>query len=99
MQRHEGTVALVTGAASGIGEACVVRLRDEGATVVTLDVNGDVDHTVDITDEDAVAAVVDSIVAEPRTARLGGQRGRRGRRRSGPPARHEPSGTGSSAST
>jgi NAD(P)-dependent dehydrogenase (short-subunit alcohol dehydrogenase family) len=59
MQRHEGTVALVTGAASGIGEACVTRLRDEGATIVTLDLAGD----VDITDEDAVAATVDAIVA------------------------------------
>ena len=33
MQRLEATVALVTGAASGIGEACVTRFRDEGATV------------------------------------------------------------------
>jgi NAD(P)-dependent dehydrogenase (short-subunit alcohol dehydrogenase family) len=64
VQRLDATVALVTGAASGIGEACVTRFRDEGATVVSLDVQGDVDHLVDITDETAVAAVVDSIVAE-----------------------------------
>jgi len=64
VERLEGTVAWVTGAASGIGEACVARFRGEGATVVTLDVQGDVDHTVDVTDEAAVAAVVDAIVAE-----------------------------------
>ena len=61
MQRLEGTVALVTGAASGIGEACVTRFRDEGATVVTLDIAGDVDHAVDVTDETAVAATVAAI--------------------------------------
>jgi NAD(P)-dependent dehydrogenase (short-subunit alcohol dehydrogenase family) len=64
VDRLEGTVAWVTGAASGIGEACVARFRDEGATVVTLDLQGDVDHRVDVTDEDAVAGVVDAIVAE-----------------------------------
>jgi NAD(P)-dependent dehydrogenase (short-subunit alcohol dehydrogenase family) len=63
MQRLEGTVALVTGAASGIGEATATRFRDEGALVVTLDVTGGVDHAVDITDEDAVAAAIAQIVA------------------------------------
>ena len=63
MQRLEGSVALVTGAASGIGEACVARFRDEGATVATLDVAGDVDHTVDVTDESAVSLAIDAIVA------------------------------------
>jgi NAD(P)-dependent dehydrogenase (short-subunit alcohol dehydrogenase family) len=64
VQRLEETVALVTGAASGIGAACVTRFRDEGATVVTLDIDGDVDHRVDITDEAAVSSVVDAVVAE-----------------------------------
>jgi meso-butanediol dehydrogenase / (S,S)-butanediol dehydrogenase / diacetyl reductase len=39
MSRFEGKTILVTGAASGIGAACVRRLYDEGATVVAADVN------------------------------------------------------------
>jgi rhamnose utilization protein RhaD (predicted bifunctional aldolase and dehydrogenase)/NAD(P)-dependent dehydrogenase (short-subunit alcohol dehydrogenase family) len=37
-----GEVALVTGAASGIGRACVDALLERGAAVVGLDVNGDI---------------------------------------------------------
>jgi glucose 1-dehydrogenase len=36
-----GKVAIVTGAAQGIGHACAVRLAKEGAKVVLCDVNGD----------------------------------------------------------
>jgi NAD(P)-dependent dehydrogenase (short-subunit alcohol dehydrogenase family) len=36
--RHEGRVALVTGAASGIGRATVVRLAAEGARVLACDI-------------------------------------------------------------
>lgn len=64
MNRLEGTVALVTGAASGIGQATTTRFRDEGALVVTLDLTDDVDLSVDITDEAAVAAAIRSIVAD-----------------------------------
>jgi NAD(P)-dependent dehydrogenase (short-subunit alcohol dehydrogenase family) len=39
--RHQGHVALVTGAGSGIGNATVLRLAAEGATVVGFDVNAD----------------------------------------------------------
>lgn len=39
--RHEGKTAIVTGAASGIGRATVLRLVAEGARVVALDVNQD----------------------------------------------------------
>lgn len=63
-KRLEGRVALVTGGTSGLGEACVARFRAEGAVAVTLDVAGGPDHEVDVTDEAAVAAAVDAVVAE-----------------------------------
>lgn len=39
MHRFDNTVALITGAASGMGRAIATRLASEGATVVGLDVN------------------------------------------------------------
>ena len=36
----EGQVAIITGAASGIGLAISLKLLDEGATVVLFDING-----------------------------------------------------------
>jgi NAD(P)-dependent dehydrogenase (short-subunit alcohol dehydrogenase family) len=62
MGRLDGSVAVVTGAGSGIGAACVERLRDEGAAVVTLDIAGEVDHRVDVRDEPEVEAVFSSVV-------------------------------------
>ena len=41
MHRFEGRVALVTGAARGIGKAIAVRLGEEGATVIAVDINGE----------------------------------------------------------
>jgi Dehydrogenases with different specificities (related to short-chain alcohol dehydrogenases) len=75
-----GKVALVTGAASGIGYACVARFTAEGARVVGIDVaapsrpldlpNEITDETAvafarcDVRDEDAVRAVVAAVVSE-----------------------------------
>ncbi|MEP4149033.1 MAG: SDR family oxidoreductase [Halioglobus sp.] len=47
MQRFENKVALVTGAASGIGRASAIRLASEGAAVFLADINRDgLDETV-----------------------------------------------------
>jgi NAD(P)-dependent dehydrogenase (short-subunit alcohol dehydrogenase family) len=62
MGRLDGRVALVTGAASGIGEATTARFRDEGAVVATLDLQGDVDHALDVRDEAAVETAVRAVV-------------------------------------
>jgi meso-butanediol dehydrogenase / (S,S)-butanediol dehydrogenase / diacetyl reductase len=66
MRGLEGKVALVTGAASGIGAACARRLQEEGAVAVGLDVSaGDgVDHVVDVRDEPAVAGAVGAAVRD-----------------------------------
>ena len=47
--------ALVTGGARGLGAAAAERLRADGIRVITLDIAGDVDVVVDITDEEAFA--------------------------------------------
>jgi NAD(P)-dependent dehydrogenase (short-subunit alcohol dehydrogenase family) len=62
MRGLSGKVAVVTGAASGLGEATAARLSEEGATVVGWDV--DDGQLVDVTDESQVSAAVDAVVAE-----------------------------------
>lgn len=44
--RVAGKVALVTGAARGIGRACAVRLAEEGANIALLDVAGSVESVL-----------------------------------------------------
>ncbi len=64
MARLEGAVVLVTGAASGIGRACAVRLVEDGASVVTVDAAPDVDHVLDVRDEPAVERAFAAAMAD-----------------------------------
>jgi 3-oxoacyl-[acyl-carrier protein] reductase len=50
--------ALVTGGASGLGEAAAARLRFDGLRVITLDLAG-ADVSADVTDEEALRRVAD----------------------------------------
>jgi NAD(P)-dependent dehydrogenase (short-subunit alcohol dehydrogenase family) len=66
MRGLDEKVAVVTGAASGLGEATAARLTEEGATVVGWDLAGSSASglvAVDVTDEAAVSAAVDAVVA------------------------------------
>src|SRR6185295_17776577 len=59
----DSTVALVTGAAGGIGAATVQGLRNNGATVIAADLAG-TDVGLDVTDLAAVRAAVAGIVEQ-----------------------------------
>ncbi len=69
---HQGKVALVTGAASGIGKACVDVLLEQGACVAALDINPEVAEVFtssavlalvcDVTDDAALQAAVAATV-------------------------------------
>ncbi len=77
MGRLQGKVAVITGAASGIGAATAARFAAEGASIAGLDIAKPADDAwaeisqnapgvmfceVDIRDEDAVKAAIDSVV-------------------------------------
>jgi len=62
VKRFQGKVAVVTGGASGLGEATCTRLADEGATVVPFDLTGDT--SVDVTNEASLAAAFDKVVTD-----------------------------------
>jgi NAD(P)-dependent dehydrogenase (short-subunit alcohol dehydrogenase family) len=64
MQRLAGKVAIVTGAASGIGKATVDLFRSEGATVVGADAVEDADVQSDAGSEDAVRNLVNDVAQQ-----------------------------------
>ena len=66
MGRLEGKVAIVTGAASGIGQAAVELFKSEGATVVGADVSEGADVTCDAGSEEAVKRLVEDVAAKHR---------------------------------
>jgi 3-oxoacyl-[acyl-carrier protein] reductase len=63
-RRLEGRSAIVTGAGSGIGLAAANRLRADGAFVYTIDREGDVDRTADVTTPDINARLIGEAVAK-----------------------------------
>jgi 3-oxoacyl-[acyl-carrier protein] reductase len=73
--RHDGRIALVTGAAQGIGQAIAAGLRNAGAQVHVADLDaarvsafaqgsGFTPHVLDVSDRKAAAAVVSKITAQ-----------------------------------
>ena len=73
-QIHANKVAIVTGACGGIGRATAERLRNDGATVVGLDINPDIVTNLtgerlsgmvcDITDDAAMKKIIDDTAAK-----------------------------------
>jgi NAD(P)-dependent dehydrogenase (short-subunit alcohol dehydrogenase family) len=63
MGRLQGKIAIVTGAASGIGKAAVELFREEGATVIGADVSEGADVRCDAGNEEQVRRLIDETAA------------------------------------
>ena len=63
-KRLEGKVAIVTGAASGIGKASVELFREHGATVVGADIGEGADEQADAGDETTVRGLVEQVIRQ-----------------------------------
>lgn len=74
LKPHLGKVAIVTGAAGGIGRATAQQLHNDGAVVVGMDINPAITDNLntpglsgvvcDITDDEAFKAAIDNVVAQ-----------------------------------
>ncbi|HZQ64124.1 MAG TPA: SDR family NAD(P)-dependent oxidoreductase [Gaiellaceae bacterium] len=64
MGKLDNRVAIVTGAAQGIGKAVADKLAEEGATVVGVDVQKGTTIQADVSKEDDVRRMVEDTVAE-----------------------------------
>lgn len=53
--------AIVSGGQSGIGAACITRLRADGIEAISLDLSSDADYVVDVRDEKAVHRAVTDV--------------------------------------
>jgi NAD(P)-dependent dehydrogenase (short-subunit alcohol dehydrogenase family) len=73
-QRHANKIAVITGAAAGIGQAHAVRLASEGATVVIADIQSGEETFRTVEAAGGRAMVVHCDVADPESvSRLGAQ--------------------------
>ena len=64
MGKLDNRVAIVTGAAQGIGKAVADKLTEEGATVVGVDIQEGVTKQADVSNEEDVERVVDETFGE-----------------------------------